>query len=242
MKRHLTLLVAIVAICAGASPNKSGWIESFDKFKNYPYDGTKTLPAPWEGAVGIYAHTGIGHDGSAAIQRPRNDWNWGHAYRRSVEDPRIGDTLVARIFRPTNIHYQSVFIGLTTDTTPGSSGQFAGGAKVAVHITGSADKRFAAVSFRVTDADDRTYMSTSAAAHPFLPADQWYDFRLTLAEGRTVIAEYKHVDMSYWVPLDTLKVPDDFQPNYVAISATRQAIIDDVGYIAADKSSPLFTR
>ena len=241
MKRILPLVFVGVLLAMGAAPQRSGWIETFDRFGGgYAYD-SDLLPAPWEGAVSTVARAELGYRNSAGAQGPGGGWSWGHAFRPTVETPRVADAMVAKVFLPAGMNYQSVMLALTTDKTPGPSGQFAGGAKAVLHIAGSADERFANVSFRMTDPSDKTLGSVSAAPHPFLPTDAWYDLRLTLGENRTVTAEYKHVDMSYWVPIGTLTAHDDFQPNYVAISAMRQGTLDDVGYRASPRPGPPFS-
>jgi len=245
MKRIMPLVIAVVLLASGASPQRSGWIESFDTFKDYPYnswpsDGTKSLPAPWEDTASMHAHAGTGHGATAAAAGPGRGWSWGHAFRPIVDTPHVGDALVARVFLPANINYESVMLALTTEKSPGASGQFAGGARAVIHIASGADKGFARVSIRTTDPSDKGLGSVSAAPHPFLPADAWYDVRLILGEDRTVTLEYKHVEMSYWVPVGALPVHDDFRPNYVAISAMRGGRVDDVGYRAARKPGPPF--
>jgi len=245
MKRITPLVVAAVLLAAGASSQKRGWMESFDTFKDYPYkswpsDGTKTLPAPWEGTAGMYTHAGTGRGATAGASGPGRGWSWGHAFRPIVDTPRVGDALVARVFLPANINYESVMLALTTEKSPGASGHFAGGAKAVVHVAGGPDKGFARVSVSTADAADKGVGSVSAAPHPFLPAGAWYDVRLILGENRTVTLEYKHVKMSYWVPVAVLTVHDDFRPNYVAISACRGGRVDDVGYRAARKPGPPF--
>jgi len=246
MKRTISLFVLAALFAMGAASPKSGWLENFDQFKNYPYDsrpsdGTKTLPAPWEGTVGMFAHAGTGHDASAGALGSSRGWSWGHAFRPTARAPRVGDALVAKVFLPANIAHESVMLALTTEKSPGSSGQFDGGAKAVVHINGSADKRFASVSFLTTDPSSKKKLgNVSAAPHPFLPSGAWYDVRLLLGENRTVSLEYKHVEMSYWVPVGTLTVHDAFRPNYIAISVTRGGRVDDVGYKAAHKRGPLF--
>ncbi|MEA1950111.1 MAG: hypothetical protein U9N87_01915, partial [Planctomycetota bacterium] len=234
MKQIIPLVVVVVLFATGASPRSSGWMESFDKFKNYPYnswpsDGSKTLPAPWEDTVSMYAQAGIGHGDTAGASGPGSNWSWGHAFRPTADMPHIGDALVARVFLPANINYESVMLALTTKKSPGTSGQFAGGAKAVVHIGGGADKGFAKMSFRTTDPSDKVLGSVSAAPHAFLPAGAWYDVRLILGEDRTIALEYKHVKMSGWIPVGALTVHDDFHPNYVAISTTRGGRVDDVG-------------
>jgi hypothetical protein len=232
--KTITLFTAAVVLGAmGASTAADGWIEGFDAFgEGYAYD-KDVLPAPWEGALSMVARANLGRESTAGAQGPGGGWSWGHAFRPTVEVPRVGDAMVARVFLPSSIDYQSVMLALTTEKTPGSSGQFAGGAKIVIYIGGSADSRFAQVSVRVSDPSDNTLASISAAPHPFLPADAWYDVRLILREGRKVTAQYKRVEMSYWVPIGTLTVPSDFQPKYVAISAMRRGILDDVGYVPA---------
>ena len=216
-------------------------MESFDRFGDgYAYD-SDVLPDPWEGAVSIVARAKLGHSSSAGAQGPGGGWSWGHAFRPIVDTPHIGDALVARVFLPANINYESVMLALTTEKTPGASGQFAGGAKAVVHIASGPDKGFAKVSVRTADPSDKGLGSVSAAPHPFLPANAWYDVRLILGENRTVTLEYKHVKMSYWLPVGALAVHDDFRPNYVAIATMRGGRVDDVGYRAARKPGPLFT-
>ncbi|MFV1969226.1 MAG: hypothetical protein ACC628_27715 [Pirellulaceae bacterium] len=245
MKRMIPLVVVVVFFAMGAAPQTSGWLESFDKFEDYPYsswpsDGTKTLPAPWEDTASMYAHAGTGHGDNAAASGPSHGWSWGHAFRPTIDTPHVGDGLLARVFLPASINYESVMLALTTEKSTGPSGQFAGGAKAVVHIRSSVDKDFAAVSFRTTDSSEHSLGSISAAPHPFLPTGAWYDVRLTLGNDRTVTLEYKHVEMSYWIPVGTLAVHDDFRPNYVAISTMRGARLDDVGYRAAHEPGPVF--
>ncbi|MFV2070496.1 MAG: hypothetical protein ACC645_26310, partial [Pirellulales bacterium] len=218
MKRTIPLVIFAVLFGMGASSQGSGWLESFDKFKNYPYgsrpsDGTKTLPAPWEGTVGMFAHAGTGHDASAGALGPSRGWSWGHAFRPTGDAPHVGDALVAKVFLPASINYESVMLALTTEKSPGASGQFAGGAKAVVHINGSANKDFAEVSYRTTGPKNKTLGYASAAPHPFLPTGAWYDVRLILGKDRTITLEYKHVEMSTWIPVGALAVHDDFHPN-----------------------------
>jgi len=245
MKRLISLVVVIVFFAMGAASQTLGWLESFDKFEDYPYsswpsDGTKTLPSPWEDTASMYAHASIGHHDSAGASGPSGGWSWGHAFRTTVERPRVGDALLAKVFLPASINYESLIFALTTEKSVSSSGQFLGGAKAVVHIRSSADKDFAAVTFWATDSSERTLGSISATPHPFLPTDAWYDVRLTLGKDRTVTLEYKHVEMSYWIPVGTLVAHDDFHPNYVAISSMRGARLDDVGYSVASLPSPAF--
>ena len=133
-----------------------------------------------------------------------------------------------------------MLIGLTTEKTPGSSGQFAGGANAVVHIGSSEDDGFARVSFRVNDPKSKALDSVWAAPHPFLPAGAWYDVRLILGENRKVTAQYKNVEMPHWIPVGTLSVHGDFHPKYVAIATSRRGRIDDVGYSPAGKPGQPF--
>jgi len=245
MKQIIPLVVVAVLLAMGASPQRSGWMESFDTFKDYPYkswpsDGTKTLPAPWEGSVSMYAHADIGHGATAGASGPGGGWSWGHAFRPTIDTPHVGDALVAKVFLPEHINYQGVILGFTTEKSPGASGHFAGGARAAIHISGSIDKGFARLALRTTDPSNKDMGSVYAAPHPFLPSGAWYDVRLTLGEDRTVTLEYKHVKMSYWVPVGTLTVHEDFRPNYVAISTNRGGRVDDIGYRATRKAGPTF--
>ncbi len=245
MKRVGLLLGLAALLGAGSSSEKSGWMESFDKFKDYPYrswpsDGTKILPAPWQGSVDMYAHADTGHNTPAGAAGPVFNWSWGHAFRPTVDTPHVGDELVAKIFLPGNVNYENVMLAITTKKTPGAAGQFAGGAKAVIHIGASRDKRFARISFRTTDKADKTLSQVSAAPHPFLPAGVWYDVRLALDENRTVTAAYKHEKMSYWVPIGSLAAHDDFQPNYAAIAVSRGGRLDDVGYSATHRRGVLF--
>lgn len=239
--KPIVLLATVIALAAmGAAAAAAGWMEDFDGFgEGYAY-GTDALPAPWEGAVNMVARADLGHENSAGAQGPGGGWTWGHAFRPTVAAPRVGDALVARIFLPSSISYQSVMLALTTEKTPGSSGNFGGGARAVIHIAGSVDSGYAGMTFRTTDPADGELDSVSAAPHPFLPADGWYDLRLILREDRTVTAEYKHIEMSYWVPIGALSVHADFEPRYVAVSALRRGVMDEVGYVAADESGSPF--
>lgn len=246
MKIMIPLVVVAVLLAAGASPQRSGWMESFDTFKDYPYnswpsDGTKTLPAPWEGAVSMYAQADIGRDDTAGAGGPGGGWSWGHAFRSTTDTPRVGDSLVARIFLPGGINYESVMLAFATDKTPGASGQFGGAAKAVLHVGGSADKGFARVSLRTTDPSDKQVGAVSAAPHPFLPSGAWYDVRVILGKDRTVILEYKHMKMSTWIGVGALSVHDDFRPDYVAISTSRGGRMDDVGYRTTRKGGSPFS-
>jgi len=247
MKRMIPMMIVAAGlfVAMGAASQTSGWLESFDDFENSPdrsepSDGSRTLPAPWEDAVSMYANAGTGHGGKAAASGPGRGWSWGHAFRATVDTPQIGDALVARFFLPASINYESVKLALTTEKSAGSSGQFAGGPKAVVHIHSNIDKGFAAVSFRTTDSSGRSLASISAAPHPFMPTGAWYDVRLTLEKNRTVTLEYKHEEMSYWIPVGTIAVHDDFRPNYVAIATMRGARLDDVGYIAISRPGTKF--
>jgi len=108
-----------------------------------------------------------------------------------------------------------------------------------VHIAGGADERYAVLRFRTRDPAGKQHAGISAAPHPFLPANTWFDVRLTLGQNATVTLEYKHVEMSDWIAVGALPVHDSFRPNYVAISAMRRGRVDDVGYsVAVKRASP----
>ena len=239
-----TTLPAIAALFCSISVlgQTAGWKEDFDGFGDpYAY-GADLLPTPWEGAASMVARKGLGYGGTAGGQGPRGGWSWGHAFRPTVETPRVGDALIVKIFLPSSISHQGLIIGLTTDTSAGSHGHFAGAADAVVHISGNADGSLARVSFRAGDSANKTSTGISAAPHHFLPSDTWYEVRLTLSEDRKVTAEYRQAEMTYWVPIGTLSVYSDFQPKYVAISASRRATLDDVGYVVATEPGSLFGR
>ena len=233
------ILLAVLSTTALAQPK--GWKEDFDSFGAGYAKGKDPLPAPWEGAVSMTARDGLGVDGSAAAQGPTGRWNWGHAFRPLDGTPKVGDALVAKVFFPSTISHQGIMVAFTTDKSAGSSGHFDGKAKAVLHIGGGTDPGFANITFRTADAPGKNGRSVSPSAHPFMPADAWYEIRLTLGEDRAVLAEYRHVDMGWWVPIGKLEVFDDFNPKYVAIAAGRQGIIDDVAYVVSPKSGKPFT-
>ena len=241
MKKVILLIIVTMFLAMGTSAQRFEWMDNFDVFKNYPYnswpsDGTKTLPAPWEDTINMYAHAGIGHNATAGVSGPVRGWSWGHVFRPLDNTARVEDAMVARIFLPARTNYEGVMLALTTDKTPGASGQFAGGAGAVIHIASGKDKALANISFWCADPSGKRQGSIKAAPHSFLPTGEWYDLRLILGMDRTVALEYRHVMMSYWIPVGILSVHENFRPNYIAISATRGGIIDDVGYTITRKT------
>ena len=129
------------------------------------------------------------------------------------------------------MNWEKVRLALVTEKSADDSGRLLGGATAMVRIGGSPNKDVALVEFWVSGSSKNQENEVKVAPQPFLPSGQWYEVRLTLREQRQVTAEYKHVEMSYWMPIGTLNLHSDFQPNYVAISTCRCARIDDVGYV-----------
>ena len=70
------VLAVVLGTVSSAAGEAAGWMERFEDFEGYPYDawpgdGTKTLPAPWEDTRDMYAHNGIGYNGSARAPADR---------------------------------------------------------------------------------------------------------------------------------------------------------------------------
>gem|GEM_PF-6168093 len=241
MKTLAAIAVFLVAT-AFVQGQPAGWLEDFDSLREEYARGTDPLPAPWQGVVSMTARDKLGVAGTAAVQGPTGGWTWGHAFRPLGGTPKVGDALVAKVFFPATINWQGIMVGLTTDNSAGASGQFDGKAKAVLHVGGSPDSGFANITFRTSDAQDKNRHSVAPAAHPFLPADAWYEVRLTLGEDHTVRAEYRQVAMNWWIPIGKLDVFDGFDPRYTAIAANRQGIIDDIAYVVAPESGETFTR
>lgn len=221
-----TLLVGLV--CSGVAAQEVSWVEGFDQFEEYP---VSPLPAPWESDGAIGAYSGIGYEDTAGLRGPGSGWTWGHASRPVGVAPAVGDVLVARVFLPAGMGYRQVRLGLTEGKTPSESGGFADGARAVIHLTsGSRDDpegRFSYWSFHTHDSEGAALGSATNGA----PVDAWYDVRITLHADHTVLAEFKHVEMDYWVPLGWLPVPEGFVPQHVSVASSRGGVVDDIGYM-----------
>ncbi len=234
MKAIAGLVLAILLCTGNPASAESSWLETFDKFDKYP---ASPLPAPWEGNANATAYSSIGYGGTAAFQWPTQGWDWGYACRPIVEPPRVGDSMVARVYFPKELGWRQVRFGLTMGKNPSESGGFADGAKADIYITTTTridpDGNFSYWSFTTTDSAGKSL----GAADNGAPIEAWYDVRLTLAENHKVIAQFKNVKMNNWVPIGVLRTAEDFQPRYVSISSSRGGTMDDVGYVRADGSN-----
>lgn len=234
---HLAVPVVLLAVMASA--RSPGWREDFDGFKEeYAYE-SQVLPAPWKNAVSMVAHKGIGYEGTAGVHAPGRGWGYGHACRPIPDTPRVGDTLVTRVHLPAGLSWRQVKLALTTEESPNESGDLPKGPKAELYVTNSTrddqEGTFSYWTFSVSDSAGKSLGRIGSGG----PIGVWYDVRFTLAENRSIIAEFKRVEMSYWVPIGVLTAAEDFHPRYVAISSSRGGVLDDVRFVtAADPGKP----
>ena len=243
MRMIACLAVGVACLAAtAAAADPTGWLDDFDGFGDAYSYGSDVLPAPWEGAVSMAAHSGIGYKDTAGTRRPGGGWSWGHSCRPIAGTPRVGDAVVARIRLPAGLGWRQVRLALTAEKNPNESGGFADGAKADLYITNSTrtdpEGTFSYWSFSVSDSAGKSLGSARNGG----PVDVWYDVRFTLAENHRIIAEFKRVEMNYWVPIGVLTAAEDFLPKYVAISSSRGGLLDDVGYVVATEPGEPFAR
>jgi len=221
MKTWICGVVVILSSTVVETLPASDWMESFDQFQE---NSAASLPAPWEANAGLALKRNVGFAGSSALQSPGQGWSWGHASRSTGGAPQVGDSLVAKIFLPSGESYRQVRLGWSTGKDPEKSE-----ARAEIHITNSTahdtEGSLSYWSLSTTDSAGKVV----ATAQGLAPSNAWYDIRMTWGENGMILADFKHVEMNYWVPLGRLPATDGFRPKFVFVSSSRGGILDDVG-------------